>query len=81
MIDKQTYLNLKKEIRCLSYNSILKICEDMKLNKEEKQLLLDFYKGKTLVQVCMEQCMSYNTYTNHMKILFAKIYDYKNTLK
>ena len=80
MIDKETYLNLKKEIKCLSYNNVLNLCKDMNLDTEEKQLLLDFYNKKTMVQVCMEHGMSYNTYTNHMKVLFSKIYNYKNTL-
>ena len=80
MIDKETYLNLKIEIRCISYNNVLELCESMKLDKEERQLLLDFYNKKTMVQVCMEHGMSYNTYTNHMKVLFSKIYNYKNTL-
>lgn len=81
MIDKNTYLNLKREIRCLSYNNILELCDNMKLDKEERQLLLDFYKKKKAIQTCMEICISPNTYTNHMKILFTKIYNYKNTLK
>ena len=81
MIDKKTYLNLKKEIRCLSYNNILKLCDDMQLNDEERTLLLAFYDKKKYIQVCMEQNIGKNTYTNHMKILFTKIYNYKNTLK
>lgn len=80
MIDKNTYLNLKKEIRCLSYNNVLELCDNMQLDKYEKQLLIDFYKKKKAIQTCMENGISINTYTNHMKIIFTKIYNYKNTL-
>ena len=81
MIDKNTYLNLKREIRYLSYNNILELCDNMKLDKEERQLLIDYYKKKKAIQTCMETNISPNTYTNHMKILFTKIYNYKNTLE
>lgn len=81
MIDKNTYLNLKREIRYLSYNNLIELCDSMKLDKEERQLLLDFYKKKKAIHTCMEINISPNTYTNHMKILFTKIYNYKNTLK
>lgn len=81
MIDKNTYLNLKKEIKCLSYNNILKLCKDLKLNEEEKKLLLYFYEGKSRTQTCMDLCIGTTYYTEHMKILFSKIHNYKNTLK
>lgn len=80
MIDKETYLNLKREIKYLSYNNIIKLCEDMNLNTEEKMLLLNFYENKTRISTCMEMGMSEDTYTNHMKVLFTKINNYKNTL-
>lgn len=81
MIDKNTYLNLKREIRYLSYNNLLELCDSMKLDTEERQMLIDFYQKKKAIHTCMELGISQNTYTNHMKIIFTKIYNYKNTLK
>ncbi len=81
MIDKNTYLNLKREIRYLSYNNLLELCDSMKLDTEERQMLIDFYQKKKAIHTCMELGISQNTYTNYMKIIFTKIYNYKNTLK
>lgn len=81
MIERNEYFNLKKEIRILSYNNILKLCEEMGLDEEERILLINFYRNKSRVQTCMEIGMSFDTYTKHMKLLFSKINNYKNTLK
>lgn len=81
MIDKQTYLNLKREIKLVPYTYIVDLYKDMNLDEYERGLLLDFYSGKTVVQVCMERNISAGSYTTHMKKLFTKIYNYKNTLK
>lgn len=80
MLDKTTYLNLKKEIKYMCRKNVLRLCKDMELNEEERQLLLYFYSGKSKVQTCLELCISATYYTEHMKILFSKINDYKNTL-
>ena len=80
MIDRETYFNLKLEIKYLSYNNVIKLCENMNLNTEEKTLLLNFYENKTRVSTCMEMGISEDVYTNNMKKLFTKIYNYKNTL-
>lgn len=80
MLDKKTYLNLKKTIKCMCRKNVLKLCDDMELNKEERDLLMYFYDGKTRIQTCIELSISETYYKNHMKILFTKINDYKNTL-
>lgn len=81
MLDKREYLNLKKEIKCLCCKNILKLCEDMELNEEEKEMLMYFYDGKSRARTCIDLCISSTYYSEHMKILFNKINDYKNTLK
>ena len=53
----------------------------MNLDNEEQRLLLDFYKGKKVIQICMESGMCPNTFTYRLKKLLTKIYNYKNTLK
>lgn len=79
MIDKQTYLSLKREIKCLCRVNVLKLCDDMQLNTEERELLLSFYDGKTRTRVCYDMSISEVYYKTHMKMLFSKIYNYKNT--
>ena len=80
MIDKNTYLSLKREIKHLCRKNIIELCDNMELNQEERQLLINFYDNKSRIQTCMEMGMSQDTYTTHMKLLFTKIYNYKNTL-
>ncbi len=80
MIERNDYFNLKREIKNMSYNNVLKLCENMMLNTEEKKLLVYFYDGKTKVQTCMDFHIGSTTYTTRMKQLFTKIYNYKNTL-
>lgn len=81
MIDKNTYLNLKREIRYMSRNNVLKLCDEMMLNKEERVLLLNFYDNETVIHTCMELSFGSTTYNKKIKSLFTKIYNYKNTLK
>lgn len=81
MIDKQTYLQLKREIKCLCRANINKLCDDMEPNTEEREFLISFYEGKTRTRVCYDMSISTTYYREHMKMLFSKIYDYKNTLK
>ena len=80
MLDKKGYLNLKKEIKFMCRTNVLKLCDDIQLNDEERKLLLYFYDGKSRIQTCMEMCISITYYTEHLKIIFNKINDYKNTL-
>lgn len=80
MLEKKKYLFLKKEIRCMCRKNVTKLCDDMELNDEERDLLLYFYDGKSKVQTCIDLCVSATYYNNHMKTLFSKINDYKNTL-
>jgi len=79
MIDKVTYLQLKKEIKCLCRASVVKLANDMELNTEDKELLLSFYDGDTRIKVCLDMGISTEYYRTHMRLLFSKIYDYKNT--
>ena len=80
MIDKNTYINLKHEIKAMSRNNVLKLCDDMILNNEERQLLINFYDNKMVIHTCMELNIGTMTYNRHIKKLFAKINNYKNTL-
>lgn len=81
MIGREEYLALKREIKCLCRVNVVKLCEDMDLNTEEKELLLSFYDGKTRTKVCYEMSISNTYYNDHMKLLFSKIKDYKNTFE
>lgn len=81
MIDKNTYTKLKNEIRCYPCNYVLELCDSMKLNNDERQLLMDFYNKKKVVHTCMEIGMSTMTYTRHLKEILTKYYNYKNTFK
>lgn len=80
MIDKNTYLNLKREIKHLCRKNVIALCDDMGLNEKERELLLCFYDDKTIVQTCMELGISSMYYNRHLKLIFSKINDYKNTL-
>ena len=79
MIDKKTYLQLKKEIKCLCHKNALDLCNDMGLSGEDRDLLLSLADNKSKVQTCMELCISYDTYTFHLKQVLTKVYNYKNT--
>lgn len=72
MIDKRTYLDLKKEIKCLCRANITKLCDDMELNTEERTLLMAFYDGKTRTRICYDMCISTTYYRDHMRTLFSK---------
>lgn len=81
MIDKKEYLALKREIRCLCRANVIKLCDDMQLNTEERDLLISFYEGKLRTRVCYDMAISRTYYADHMKLLFSKIKDYKSTFK
>lgn len=81
MLDKKAYLDLKKEVKCLCRKNVISLCDEIELNEEERKLLMYFYDGKSKVQTCMDLSVSPTYYNNHMKILFTKINDYKNTFK
>lgn len=80
MLNGKTYLDLKREIKCLCRKNVIALCDNMELNDYERDLLMHFYDGKSKVSTCMDLCIGSNTYYNHMKKLFSKINDYKNTL-
>lgn len=80
MLDKNTYLGMKRQVRCSCRPTIATLCESMGLSDYEKTLLLDFYDGKLRIQTCMEQGVSEKKYSKDLKKVFCKINDYyKNT--
>lgn len=81
MLDKKSYLSLKKEIRFLCRKNVVALCDNMELNEEERVLLMNFYDGKSEIETCMELSVSHKYYLSHMRMLFAKINDYKNTFE
>lgn len=81
MLDKKTYLDLKREIRYLCKKNVIKLCDDMELTEDERTLLMHFYNNDSKNKTCMEMNIGTTTYSKYMKVLFTKINDYKNTLK
>lgn len=80
MIDKSTYHVLKRQIRCFCRNNVEELCKNMELTEYEINLIMKYYDKVSRVQTCMDLGISTTTYSNDMKILFSKIYNYKNTL-
>ena len=80
MIDKNTYLSLKREIKCLCRKNVVKICDEVELNDKERELLLSFYDDDSRTSTCMKLSISELYYKQHLKMIMNKIYDYKNTL-
>lgn len=78
-MNKENYHKIKRQIKCLCKSNFLNLCNEVGLNDYEKDLLLSYYNGKTQVQTCIDMNISLNTYTNHLRIIINKIYDYKNT--
>lgn len=81
MIDKSTYHVLKRQIRCFCRSNVEELCKNMELTEYEINLLMNYYDKISRVQTCMDMGISTTTYSNDMKILFSKIYNYKNTHK
>ena len=81
MIDKKTYLDLKKEVRSMCRVNVIKLCDDIQLNTNERKLLLSFYDDDSRTATCMKLSISEYYYKTHLKMIFTKINDYKNTLK
>ena len=80
MIDKNTYLNLKREIKCLCRKNVVKLCDEVELNENERKLLLSFYDDDSRTSTCMKLAISEMYYKQHLKMIMNKIHDYKNTL-
>lgn len=80
MIDKTTYLNLKKEIKRLCRKNVVKLCDEVELNDNERELLMSFYDDDSRTSTCIKLSISDKYYKTHLKMIFNKIYDYKNTL-
>lgn len=79
MINKERYHFMKRQIKCLCRKNVQKLCKDMELTDYETKLLLNYYDKMSKVETCMSLGISGTTYSNDMKILFSKIYNYKNT--
>ena len=80
MIDKKIYHDLKKVIKCLCRRNVIKICDEVELNDEERDLLMSFYEDDSRTTTCMKLSISETYYNKHLKMILNKIYDYKNTL-
>lgn len=81
MLSTKSYLELKQQVKRLCRKSVIELCDDMELNNEEKQLLMYFYDGKSKIATCIDLGFSSTYYSSHMRLLFEKINDYKNTFK
>lgn len=81
MIDRNSYINLKHEIRYMAKPDVLKLCDDMMLDNEERTLLINFYDNRMVISTCMELSFGTTTYNKKIKALFTKIHNYKNTLR
>ena len=79
MINKKLYLQLKRDIKCLCRPNLLKLVDEVGLNDFERSLLIELYEDKTSIDVCIRYNLNKNTYTDCMKKILSKIYDYKNT--
>lgn len=79
MLDKKTYLAMKREIKCVCRKNLKELCEIMEFNDFEKNLLFKFYDGDTVQKICMDLCISAMTYNRYMHKILSKIYNYKNT--
>lgn len=76
MINKSDYHKLKKYLRLMSKPQVRDLIEKMELSDEESKLFLSWYDGDTVVKTCMENYISEDTYTNHLKKIFSKVYNY-----
>jgi len=76
MISKSDYHKLKRYLKVQSKVQILHLKDELQLNDEESKLLLSWYDGDSVVKTCMNNYMSSDTYTNHLKKIFSKIYNY-----
>lgn len=60
----------------MSKPQVRDLIEKMELSDEESKLFLSWYDGDTVVKTCMENYISEDTYTNHLKKIFSKVYNY-----
>mgnify|MGYP001622898724 FL=1 len=79
MIDKSTYIQMKRDIKCVCRKDLLDLCDKMELTQLERNMLFRFYDGDMVQSICMDMCISPTTYTKYMKRILSKIYYYKNT--
>ncbi len=80
MISKDVYLDTKRWVKCLCRTNLKQLCEDMELTEYEKKLIIGYHNGDTVVSQCMNLNISKGKYTNDLKLICTKIYNYKSTL-
>jgi hypothetical protein len=78
MINKSNYHKLKRYLKVQSKVQIEDLIRTLELNEDETSLLRSWYNGDTVVKTCMEHYICEDTYTNHLKKIFSKIYNYFN---
>lgn len=79
MLDKKTYLSMKRYIKCMCRSHVKTLCENMELDDFEKSLVMRFYDGEKVEKTCIDLGISQPTYTVCLKTVMSKINDYKNT--
>lgn len=79
MLNKESYLDLKRQLKCICRKDVEDLAKEMKLNDYDKQLLLDISSCKTRMQTCLEMNISESKYRLDAHNLLTKIYNYKNT--
>lgn len=80
MIERSVYLETKRWVKSLCRTNLKQLCKNMELNEYETNLLMSYYDGRTLIEECMLSNISASKYTNDLKNICAKIYNYKSTL-
>lgn len=75
-MDKKNYLNTKRYIKHICYNSVVDICKDMNLDEYETNLLLYLNKDYTRTYSSLQLGVSEYKYTFDLKKLISKVYDY-----
>lgn len=76
MIDKKDYHKLKKYIRTLCRLQVRQLCIDAELNDFETKLFLASYDNQSVVKTCMNLFISNSSYTNYIKIVYSKVFNY-----
>lgn len=72
------YTDLKRELKTWSKPQIKKLCDDMEMCDTNRDLLLAWYNGESVIKISMENYFTPKTYHDHMKKLFTRIYNYRD---
>jgi len=76
MINKSDYHKLKKYLKFKSQPEINELLDCVCLNDDERKLFLSWYNGDTRVKSSIDNYICCDTYTNYLKKIFSKIYNY-----